>query len=205
MTGTDELPEATNYDDWTWVIEHPSVFDDDGRMSFIRGVTPDEVFAAYGVPVESVREMTLLESWGHESSAGAETACLRVAVSGDWVIVMEPIRAGSLSTAPLDRLAVDHDFVTVNYDEMGPNHASCQARDGRGAGFLLGQSYHSLAGPSAERFDGLMREAGLLPVPTPYSILEEVVLALAMMAREFGFTLSPEVVRGPLPTAPLPG
>lgn len=205
MTDNDLSPETAGQDDWAWVIEHPTVFDDDGRMSFIHGITPDDVFAAYGVPPAAVREMTLLESWGYDTSADAETACVRVALSGEWVVVMEPVRAGSLPTEPLGRAAVNHDFVTVTCNEMGPNQVSCHSPDGRSAVFLLNQPYYSLAGPSREYFDRLMHEVGLLPVPTPYSTREEVVLALAMMSREFGFTLSPETVRGPLPTALLPG
>jgi hypothetical protein len=34
-------------DAWRWVVEHPSIFEDDGRLTFVRGADADAIFRAF--------------------------------------------------------------------------------------------------------------------------------------------------------------
>ncbi|MGK3207266.1 hypothetical protein [Amycolatopsis sp. MEPSY49] len=71
-------------------------------------------------------------------------------------------------------------------------------------GLEVGQAYDGLAGEATARFEQPLREAGLIDRETPRDSRTEFVVALAVLADEFGFGFTAEQFRGPLPTAFFP-
>lgn len=220
---------------WDWVAPEregaPSgglVFDPLGSLTFARGLSADravtvaEMFEAFGLDPATVfdADPARAERIGPSASSGAVEA-VRVAVSGTWVVAIEPANIRRV----LEGIELDHrgrevfgmSFVTIQGRvEWG------YARDGvhRASG---DPQRLPTDGPDAERFAAALRAAGLprhavQPPVTPdwnersereraeqlrrsnREWAQNIVGTLTVLGREIGFSLPAELYRSPLPT-----
>lgn len=188
-------------DAWWWVVEHPSIFEDDGRLTFVRGADADAIFRAFDLDPAEARPRTLLETWGTGGEAYDGHSCVRVAVEGEWAAVIEPVRAtGDASARPSCLHTLGSEVFSVALTTMDAGEL-VYFRGGRMRfGMGLGEAYDSRGGELAERFAEPLRDAGFFGPSGPREPAVELVAALAMGSRELGFTLTAGRCRGPLPT-----
>ncbi|MCR6489024.1 hypothetical protein M8542_39970 [Amycolatopsis sp. OK19-0408] len=191
----------SGYDEWQWVTEHPSTFEDDGRLTFVRDTTADAVFRAHGLDPARARPRKLIETWGPSGLPHDGRPCVRLATEGAWTAVIQPVRASADGAGrPSPLAALGPEVFSVALNTMGPGELS-HFLDGRPRFVMgLGEPYDSRTGDLAERWAGPLRAAGFFTASRPPSPAAELVAALAMGSRELGFTLSAERCRGPLPT-----
>lgn len=188
-------------DAWRWVVEHPAIFEDDGRLSFVRGADADAIFTTLGFDPARARPRTLTETWGPSGAPYDGRSCVRVAREGEWAAVIEPVRATGDAVDPLGPLSkAGFEVFSVALTTMDAGDLT-YCRDGLlRFGMGLGEAYDSRTGELTDRFAEPLRAAGFFTGAGPRPPAVEIVAALAMGSRELGFHLSAERGRGPLPT-----
>ncbi|WP_439379653.1 hypothetical protein [Amycolatopsis lexingtonensis] len=187
--------------EWAWVLRHPTVFEDDGRITFVRTTDVDAVVRAFGLDPALATPQRLEDCWAPSGAAHAGRRCLRVAASGAWTAAIEPVRASTLPDSAAAALSFETDVVTATMNFMGQGWVSHLARGRLQFGLEAGQAYDGLAGEATTRFEQPLREAGLIDRETPRDSRTEFAAALTVLADEFGFGFTAEQLRGPLPTA----
>ncbi|MFI5591195.1 hypothetical protein ACIA5G_39515 [Amycolatopsis sp. NPDC051758] len=190
--------------EWAWILQHPTVFEDDGRITFVRSADVAAIFDAFGLDAAQATPQSLTDCWSPDGAAYDGRTCLRVATSGDWSAAIEPVRASTMPDTGASTLSFDNDVVVATMNLMGQGWISHIARGRLQFGLEVGQAYDGLAGEATARFERPMREAGLIDRETPRDARTEFTAALAVLAREFGFSFSAEQIRGPLPTVYYP-
>lgn len=185
-------------DAWRWVLEHPSIFEDDGRLTFVRDATADAIFRAFDLDPAEARPRTLTETWGRSGLPYDGRPCVQVASEGEWAAVLQPVRAGEDATARHADLGPEVFSVALNTMSRGELSYFLNGR----MRFImeLGVAYDSRTGDLAERWAEPLHAAGFFSASAPRSPAAALVAALAMGSRELGFTLTAERCRGPLPT-----
>ena len=201
------MPEAgpdVGAADWAWILRHPTVFEDDGRITFVRGTDVEAIFEAFGVDATQATPQSLTDCWSPDGTAHDGRPCLRVATSGAWSAAIEPVRASTMPDAAGSALSHETDVVVATMNFLGQGWVSHLARGRLQFGLEVGQAYDGLAGEATARLERPMRDAGLIDRETPRDSRTEFATALAVLAREFGFSFSAGQIRGPLPTVYYP-
>ncbi|MEV6644397.1 hypothetical protein [Amycolatopsis sp. NPDC051371] len=190
--------------EWAWILQHPTIFEDDGRITFVRTTDVNAVFRAFDADPARAKPQSLTDSWAPSGAAYDGRPCLRVATSGTWTAAIEPVRASTLPNTAASALSFKTDVVTATMNAMGQGWVSHIVGGRLQFGLEVGQAYDGLGGEATTRLEQPMREAGLIDRETPRDSRTEFVAALTVLAREFGFSFSAPQFRGPLPTVYYP-
>lgn len=168
------------------------------------------MFRAFGIDPDSARTMTTEQALAdpvlRTATFDERPRWIRVAESGEWTVVVEYSQQKSYLDGISNRLAENTEVVLIAANPFDPTAVSCLSPGEFVFAFQRGAPYDSRAGTRPhmfddEMFDGEMFDAGLIGFPSRASIADASTAMMAVLSGRLGFSLSPETVTGPLPTA----
>jgi uncharacterized protein DUF6461 len=189
---------------WAWLTSPASVALD-GALTFVHRMSVADVFRAFDIDPGSARTMTAEQALADPvlRTAGFDDGpqWIRVAESGEWTVAVEYFQQKAHVDGIASHLARDTEVVLIAANEGEPAAVSYLSHGEYVFAFECGAPYDSRGGSHPHLFDDAMFDAGLLDFPSRASIGESVIAMTAILAQHLGFTLTPETVTGPLPTA----
>ena len=191
--------------DWSWLASPAGVVLDGGALTFVHRMDPDEVFRKFGLDPSSAQMMTAEEALGDPvlRTAGflSGPQWIRVAVSGEWTVVIEYVQMKTHIDSISSLMARDTEVVYIAANENDPAEVRYLSHGQLVFAFTCGGGYDSRAGTQRHMFDNELTDSGLIDFSSDATIADNCVAMMAILGRRLGFTLTPETVTGPLPTA----
>jgi len=182
------------------------VADDQYCVTCVRGLPLDEVLARLGVPGQEPHPQHT--SLGAARHFGYGVPVLRVHTDGDWTLLFEVdpnLADEAFQVQTLSRLSVGTEAVCAQ-KLLDSTAKVTHARDGEILATYVDWDFTPAKGVDPSRLNRALSEVGFFYGESEdfddWNASEKVLLAVE---REFGISVSPDVVNGPLPTVRIPG
>jgi hypothetical protein len=169
-------------------------------LVFVRGVSEDQVFRAFGADPDHAVPRRLGEPL--DAAEAIPGPALWVVRAGEWVVAIEDGEPPQgVRPEVLRRVSSGGEAVALHADIGKLNHEFGYAADGDVIATLTTSVPPHWSGSDPGRFGPLARELGLTEDTEPPDELTELEAMLSLAERAFGLSLARADLEGPLPCA----